>query len=264
MANPVSDVGSQIRSRTPRPAAPRQGIGHALAQRHVITQGEIGQAGGLTNVLGLGSFNGTVPGFSTQGASAADLSTDPILAKIQAASAKAVADAQVNADAQRRALALASGDHDLALALTGDETLAEAAAKNPFGTAEIRAQQNQQNVRATNEATNKSNLFYSSEAGRRLGLVQQAYLQQQAADAQDFWNKAGNITTGLLAAEQNAADQNLQGESDAYARLISSGSPYTAPVIPPAGGFQAPPTKPPKPSAKPPKTPTGNLKAIPV
>ncbi len=161
-----------------------------------------------------------------------DYTTDPILQQIMASQQMAISQAQAQALAQQKQTLIAYGDPGLAMSLLNDKLTADAAAGNSTSTLAQLAAANASNVRGTNSAENKANLFYSSDRGYQLGLAQQAYLQNQSDASNAVQGTLGGISANLLAAEQAAWNAEAQAQEDAYNRALQHpvGVPQPQPV----------------------------------
>ena len=176
-----------------------------------------------------------------------DYSTDPILQQIVAQQNMVIAQAQQDALAQQKAALIGYGDPHLAMSVLGDKLTAEAAANNPGSTLATLTAKQQSDTRDLNEAENKANLFYSSDAGYKLGQLGQSYLQQQAQAAGAVGQQLGTIGTQLLAQKQAAFNQDTNAQLAAYGRAVKNpvgvpappaAKPVAGPQLrPPAGGF---------------------------
>lgn len=208
--------------------------------------GSPAQVAKQTGVTQPGGINQSVtgPGASQQNTTQApapaaappqyDYLTDPVLQQILGQQAFARASAEADALAQRKLALINYGDPNLALAVTGDKLTADAAAANVGSTlAQLSAKQ-QTDTRGINETENKSNLFYSSDAGYQLGLSKQAYLQSIGQAAGNVQGQLGTIGTNLLAQEQASFDAESKAQSDAYNRALQN--PALGASTPTAGG----------------------------
>lgn len=151
-----------------------------------------------------------------------DYSSDPILQLTTANSNLAIQQAQAAALAQQKQQLIQYGDPGLALAILGDKNTADAAAANTSSTLAQLAAKNKQAVRDTNETENKANLTFSSDRGYKLGLAQQAYLNDQSAAAGSLQSNLTGINQDVLAATQKAAGDEISAASAAYNRAIKN------------------------------------------
>lgn len=170
--------------------------------------------------------NPTVPPQGT------DWTSDPIYQLVIGQQNLAVRQAQAAALTAETQALIAYGDSNLALAVTGDQNVAAAAAANKASTLARLVAANKQNVRDTNETENKANLFYSSDRGYQLGLAQQTYLNNSADALSNIQGNISSIGANLLAQQQAAYQNEAQAASDAYARALAN------PVGAPAGAGQ--------------------------
>ena len=159
-----------------------------------------------------------------------DWTSDPIYQLVLGQQNLAIAQAKSEALKEQIQSLIAYGDPNLALAITGDPNVAEAARQNKASTLAQLSAQNAQNVRNTNLAENAKNLWYSSDRGYQLGLAQQAYLNNSASALSGEQTNLGNIGANLLAQEQAAYGNEQSAASDAYNRAVAN--PATSTVTP--------------------------------
>lgn len=162
--------------------------------------------------------------------SSTDWTTDPIYQLVLGQQNLAIAQAKAEALKEQTQALIAYGDPNLALAVTGDENVANAARANKASTLAQLMAQNSQNVRNINETENKNNLWYSSDRGYQQGLAQQTYLFNQANALTNVQGTLGSISSNLLAAEQQAYLAEEQAATDAYNRAVQN------PGLPSSGG----------------------------
>lgn len=182
-----------------------------------------------------------------------DLSTDPIVQKIQALNAANYGQAVGTADAARKQALIDSGFGDLAQSAqfgsleaptTGDQATALAANQNPYSTAAKLALAHQQADQGIDQAANDRNLFYSSTRGNQLGDEAHNYLgnvagaedqtrQQLSAILQTLLGvrTTGNsdLSNGYETARQNAIT-NAIASGETFAGYDANGNPiFTSP-----------------------------------
>lgn len=172
-----------------------------------------------------------------------DWTSDPIYQLVVGQQNLAIRQAQAAALTAESQALIAYGDSNLALAVTGDQNVAAAAAANKTSTLARLMAQNKQNVRDVNETENQSNLFYSSDRGYQLGLAQQTYLNNSADALNSVSGNLGSISANLLAQQQAAYQNEAQAAQDAYNRAIANpiGSPSSTGTTPPPTTPAAPP-----------------------
>lgn len=173
-----------------------------------------------------GSSAGTQQSSSTTaGQSIYDLSTDPIVQKIQQLNAanygQAVAGAQSNATQD-----IINSGFNLSGALTGnpsvsaalaaspigsvlnDPTTAAAAAANPYSTAAGLRGTHNANDNTITQNDNDANLYYSSTHGNNLGAEAQNYLGGVSGAQNSLASALSSLLSGLTS-EKQTEDQNL-------------------------------------------------------
>lgn len=168
---------------------------------------------------------------AAQAAPATSWTSDPIYQLALGQNETAVKNAQAAALTSRIQALIAYGDPNLALAVTGDQNVAAAAAANKGSTLARLVADNAANVRNTNETENQNNLFYSSDRGYQLGLAQQAYLNQSSDALSGVQGQLGSISSKLLADEQAAYGNEAAAAGDAYNRAVQNpvGAPTSTP-----------------------------------
>lgn len=178
------------------------------------------------------------------GQSIYDLSTDPIVQKIQALNTanygQAVAGAQANAkqdliDSGFSLTDALAAHPDIAAAISGspigsvltDTATNLAAAGNPFSTAAGLAKTHTQNNQGINQNENDNNLFYSSDRANQLGQESQNYLGSvsgaQGSLAAALSGLLGGLTTEQQTESQNLANTIETARENAIQNAISSG-----------------------------------------
>jgi hypothetical protein len=162
-----------------------------------------------------------------------DWTSDPIYQLALGQNETAVKNAQAAALTSRIQALIAYGDPRLALAVTGDQNVADAAAANQGSTLAQLIAGNAKTVRDTNESENQANLWYSSDRGYQLGLAQQNYLNNASGALSNVQGQLGTIGANLLAQQQGAYANEAQAASAAYSRAIANpiGLPTSTPDI---------------------------------
>lgn len=165
---------------------------------------------------GGGGGGGQSPGF--------DFSGDPILARIRALNAQNIAQAEASALAQRKRAEIGYG-YDPALKYEDPSTQA-AAQQNPFSVLSQLLFNHTQRAGALDENLNKSNLFYSGERAKQVGLEGRQSTLDQTNQQGQFQNTMNSIAQAVMQARQQAQQSETQGESDAYGRAIQEALAY--------------------------------------
>jgi hypothetical protein len=144
-----------------------------------------------------------------------DYSADPAYQRIRALGQRDVGDAEAQALAARKQLAIDQGDPSLA----PDEQTAAAARANPFSIMAGLAKHRAEDPRALIEADNSQNLFYSSTAAKHQSDLVRSLLESETNARAQGRSAASQIGAGLLRARQGAADQLGQAQEEAAGRL---------------------------------------------
>lgn len=171
-----------------------------------------------------------------------DYTTDPVLQQVEAQSQAEEASALAASQAAQNQLAIQYSDPAMAL----DATNAAAATGNPYG---VFAQLNSQeplDQQALDETLNKSNLFYSGARINQQGQLVQQYGQKRSDAAGAEQASYAQIKATLLAAQQQAEQEQLTAQNNAYntyLQALLSGqlptgatTPAAAPAAPAATG----------------------------
>jgi hypothetical protein len=153
-----------------------------------------------------------------------DFSGDPILARIRALNAQNISQAEASALAQRKRAEIGYG-YDPALQYE-DTATQEAARQNPFSALAQLLFNHGQRAGGLDESLNKSNLFYSGERAKQVGLEGRQYTLEQTNQQGQFQNTMDAIAQAVLQAKMQAQQQEIQGESDAYGRSINNALQY--------------------------------------
>jgi hypothetical protein len=188
-------------------------------------------------------------------ASAYDLSTDPIVQKIQALNAANYSQAVGTADAARKQALVDAGFPDLAGAaqfgsleapVTGDQATQLAAAGNTYSTAAQLALAHQQANQGIDQAENAANLYYSSDRANQLGNEAHGYLGK-VASAEDQARQQLSAILQTLLGVRTSGNTDLSNayetaRQDAITNSIASGATFVGydangnPIFQPAGG----------------------------
>jgi hypothetical protein len=148
-----------------------------------------------------------------------DYSADPILNQIQALSSQTRSDAQANALALRKQLAIDYGDPEVANQF-GDPATAQAAQQNPFGVRQQLQRSYDQGLHNLEEQYNQQNLFYGGARAKGLSDFGTDYQGQLAGAAGQEQTALGGINANLAAALAAAQAQDIQGQQGAADRAI--------------------------------------------
>jgi hypothetical protein len=165
-----------------------------------------------------------------------DINTDPALQETVAFTGLNDQQATAAAEKQKRDLALAYGDENLARTVGGD-TLAQAAAQNPLSTRARLGQQRDQGIRDLTEFHNKNNTFYG---GARIVDEQQSgqdYQNALAEAAAGVNQGIGNVSSQLAQALAQNEFARIQARQGARDRLIGSPGVQLPGEPLPLGGF---------------------------
>lgn len=141
---------------------------------------------------------------------------DPVYQQIKALAQQSVADAEAQATASRKQLAIGLGDPGLANSLHLGADTAYAAQNNPYSTLANLLRGHVGNVKGINSGTNAANLFFSSQRGKELGAEQTGYGGQRADAASQAQGVLSQIAAYLLAAKRQAAQSLLGAQGDWY------------------------------------------------
>jgi hypothetical protein len=153
-----------------------------------------------------------------------DFSGDPILARIRALNAQNISQAEASALAQRKRAEIGYG-YDPTLTYE-DAATQEAARQNPFSALAQLLFGHTQRAGNLDESLNKSNLFYSGERAKQVGLEGRQYTLEQTNQQSQFQNTMDAIAQAVLQARMQAQQQETQAESDAYGRSINNALQY--------------------------------------
>lgn len=187
-----------------------------------------------------------------------DLSTDPIVQKIQALNAATYSTAIGTADAARKQALVDAGFPELAGAAqfgsleaptTGDQATALAAGQNTYSTAARLALAHQQANTGIDQTENASNLFYSSDRANKLGDEAHGYLGNVAGAEDQTRQQLSAILQTLLGVRTGGNTDLANGyetaRQDAITNAIASGQTFAGydangnPIFQPAGGAAA-------------------------
>lgn len=146
------------------------------------------------------------------------LDSDPVLAQIKALNARQLAAARASAGAARKQEQIGYG-YDQNLSYEDDATK-EAARQNAFSTLAQLLFNHGERAHGLDEALNKSNLFYSGERGRQIGLEGRQYTLEQSTAGQQHQQRMDAIAQMVLNAELQAQEREIQGSNEAYNRQL--------------------------------------------
>ena len=149
---------------------------------------------------------------------------DPILARIRAYNQQQVANAESAALAARKQAEIGYG-YDPNVQYE-DAATQEAAKQNAFSTLAQLLFNHGERGRSLDESLNKSNLFYSGERARQLGLEGRQYTLENSQANSAFQNQLGQIAQMVLQAKNAAQERELQAEEDAYNRALQFALQY--------------------------------------
>lgn len=204
-------------------------------------------AGSATTTVAKGSSAATASPAAPPAAAGSgvyDLSTDPIVQKIQALNAanygQAVAGAQASAkqdliDSGFDFTSALAANPDLAATINSspigsvltDQATGEAAAANPYSTAAGLLNTHNQNNTAISQGENDNNLFYSSDRGNQLGTEANNYLGSvagaQGSLASTLSGLLGGLTTEQQTEQQNLADTIETERENVITNALASG-----------------------------------------
>jgi hypothetical protein len=221
-----------------------------------------GGPGSNLAVLGLGGFNGMVPGFSTDalgqlvpagstGSGALkpfDINTDPTYQEAVSLAGKSDADATSSALRAKQDVLRGYGDPTLAKAVLGDDTLAQAAGSNPTSTLADLAHQRQTNLHDLTEGLNKDNLAFSGYRISQEGEQAHQYQDALAQAAANVSGTLGSIDSQLGGQLDTNSQARINAELAAYAahKGDTGGTDITPPpadsgAAPPPGSTLPPP-----------------------
>jgi hypothetical protein len=144
-----------------------------------------------------------------------DYSADAGYQRVRAIGQRDVGDAEAQALAARKQLAIDQGDPSLA----PDAQTAAAASANPFSIMAGLAKHRAEDPRALTEADNSQNLFYSGAAAKHQSDLVRSLLESETNARAQGRSAASQIDSGLLQARQGAADQTAQAQEEAAGRL---------------------------------------------
>jgi hypothetical protein len=151
-----------------------------------------------------------------------DYSNDPILWRIRPLAEESISQAQADATAARTRLVIGLGDPDLAAKLKlGKKTMSQAK-NNPFGTFQelSRTLQRRNTFDITGALSDRANLFYSTERGRRLALSGEQDLRDRAQATSAAQSSLAQIASQVTQSRMAAQAQIIQGEQEAYQRAL--------------------------------------------
>ena len=182
---------------------------HSAGLRHAAIQAtQQGAAPQLPSAAGQGiQVQGAVDPY--------DFSADPILQRVQALGERRSAEAEAQALAARRELAISSGDESLA----PDEETRLAAHNNPFSTAALFARKAAEEPKALVAGLSKQNLGYGSEGAKQQSNLATALLGEQASNQAATRGHLSDINAALLSAQQGVQNDITDAQGAAADRL---------------------------------------------
>lgn len=146
---------------------------------------------------------------------------DPILAQIRAMNAKLLDQARAAQLAGTKQEQIAYGyDPNLKYA---DAATQEAARQNPYSALGLLLRGHEQRGLNLDESLNKSNLFYSGERGRQIGLEGFQYTGERVGANQGYQGKINALAQMLQDVETQAQEREIQGMQSAYERALQYG-----------------------------------------
>lgn len=179
----------------------------------------------LTNMATMSG--GTPPGGGSGGQeTSAPWESDPVLQQIKGLQAANIATADAQALAARQKALINFGYSSELGNLYGDQGTQGAAQANPYSV--LKELENSHNLRQKNlnEGLNRSNLWYSSTRGAKLGEESKQYLGEQYDAGQKLQGYLGELENAKLGAHQNADAANAQASQDAYSRWLNQQLQY--------------------------------------
>lgn len=162
-----------------------------------------------------------------------DYTTDPILQQIQQLAIQSRADAETNALAAKKQLAIQYGDTALADQI-GDTNTRQAAEQNPYSVYGTLSKNQGRDTAGLDENLNKNNLYYSGARIVQQHDLADQYGQQRALAAGAEQTALGGIEQNRLSAYLAAHQNELQAHSDAYNRALQwalTNQPSTGPGV---------------------------------
>jgi hypothetical protein len=175
--------------------------------------------------LGATPAGGTPPagaGFAPPPASfgGADLSSDPILAQVQAFNQRVLQQAEASALAAKKSALIQFGSPELAEKTIHDTNTATAAKENPFSTLAQLLFAFNRNRQGIDQTRNAQNLFYSSTRANDVTGEGKNYLQNQSLAQGQVEGALRGYDEQVLSAQQAAMDRWLSALADAYERWL--------------------------------------------
>lgn len=179
----------------------------------------------------------------------ANYESDPVLARIRALGTQNVANAQTEAAALRKQAIIDTGLTDVGKEIGLDEQTLQAAQANPLSLLAQLARDTQTQSHNLDESLNQQNLFWSGARATKLGELGQSQAAAQAELVRDLRAALGGIDSGVLEAQQLAAQQEQaaleeaaaaqqeqamqQAYFDSLSALFAPAVEETAPVVDP-------------------------------
>jgi hypothetical protein len=133
--------------------------------------------------------------------------SDPVLARIRALNTQNVANARTEAEALRKQAVIETGFDDVGARIGLDENTQLAARNNPFSTRALIQKESTERGRDLDESLNQQNLFFSGARADRLGELGFNTAQATSEAGKTLQQLLAGIDTGVLEAEQYAAQQ---------------------------------------------------------
>ena len=160
------------------------------------------------------------PGASAISMDNLSIANDPVLAQVKAYNQKLISSAEASALAEKQAALIQFGDPTLAGKITDAKTAA-AAKGNPFSVLATLLQSHLKNQQSIDNTRNASgNLFYSSTRGNDLTNEGRDYLGNQSNAQFQLMQALRGYDQSVTAAQETAAQNELQATQDAYARAL--------------------------------------------
>lgn len=156
-------------------------------------------------------------------AQAYDYSADPVLQSVRAAGARSRADAQASALAARKRLAILFGD---STGIVDDTATAQAARGNPFSTLAEINRGYERDVKQTDEAYNKRNLFYGGHRGQALARALEGRQRGEYQARNTLMDTLGGVDRELAQALSAMTEREIQAENDAANRALQLALEY--------------------------------------
>ena len=135
---------------------------------------------------------------------------DPILQRIQALGAEALANAKTDAAQLRKQAVIGTGDVNIARQLGFDENTINAAGQNPESEAAMAERDYQDQLKQLEEAMNAQNLGYSGEYASNLSRLAQSYASFQGSIGERLRGLLSGVDQGLLSSQEAARQEELQ------------------------------------------------------